>query len=169
MDSPDLLDTETAVTSPTPSVVEIPAPEPANENHPGDGWQANICKEGIAYPMQILNEDGTITIAPYLHLDLSEGNPHIEGTLEQGCPVTSRPLHATPDRYPRIMLTDRQLQYFKVGEAQTALANRALKDEQDISLQAKVYRYCKGVQRTERLAKRVWDARQEYQAQQRLT
>ena len=86
-----------------------------------------------------------------------------------GHPVISHPLHATPDHYPRIMLTDRQLQYFKAGEAQTALANRALRDEQDISLQAEVYRYCEGVRRTERLAKRVWDARQEYQAQRRLT
>ena len=76
--------------------------------------------------MQILDEDGAIIIAPYLRLDLNSGNPHIEGMLGQGCPVTSHPLHTTPDRYPRIMLTDRQLQYFKAGEAQTALANRAL-------------------------------------------
>ena len=88
------------------SVVEIPAPEPINKNHPGEGWQPNICREGITYPMQILDEDGAITIAPYLCLDLNGGNPHIEGTLELGCPITSRPLHATPDHYPHIMLID---------------------------------------------------------------
>ena len=163
------LDTETAVASPTPSVLEIPAPEPIDESHPGEGWQPNICREGIAYPMQILDENGAITIAPYLRLNLNRGNPLIEGTLGLGRPVTSHPLHATPDCYPHIMLTEQQLQYFKAGEAQTALANRALRDEQDISLQAEVYRYRKGVRRTEHLAKRVWDARQEYQAQQRLT
>ena len=161
--------TETAVASPTPSVVEILAPELVDKNHPGEGWQANICREGIAYPMQILEEDGAITVAPYLHLDLNGGYLHIEGTLGQGCPVTSRPLYATPDRYPCIILTDRQLQYFKAGKAQTALANRALRDEQDISLQAEVYRYHEGVRCTECLAKRVWDARQEYQAQRQLT
>ena len=165
VDSPESIDAETAVASPTPSVMEIPAPEPVDENHPGEGWQPNICREGITYPMQIQDGDGTITIAPYLHLDLNRGNPHIEGTLGLGHPVTSHPLHATPDRYPRIMLTERQLQYFKAEEAQTALANRALQDEQDISLQAEVYHYCEGVRRTERLAKRVWDARQEYQTQ----
>ena len=169
VDSPNPLDTETAVASPTPSVMEIPNPEPVDPNHPGEGWQPNICREGIAYPMQILEEDGAVTIAPYLRLDLNRGDPHIEVTLGLGQSITSRPLHATPDRYPRIMLTERQLQYFKAGEAQTALANRALRDEQDISLQAEVYRYREGVRRTERLAKRVWDARQEYQAQRRLT
>ena len=137
VDSSDPLGTETAISSPTPSVVEIPAPEPVDENHPGEGWQANICREGIAYPMQILDEDGAITIAPYLCLDLNGGNSHIEGTLGQGCPVTSCPLHTTPDHYPCIMVTDRQLQYSKVGEAQTALANRALRDEQDISFISK--------------------------------
>ena len=54
VDSPEPFDTETAVASPTPSVVEIPAPEPIDPNHPGEGWQPNICREGIAYPMQIL-------------------------------------------------------------------------------------------------------------------
>ena len=145
IDSPEPLNTETAVASPTPSVIEIPAPEPIDKNHPGEGWQPNICREGIAYPMQILDKDGAITIAPYLRLDLNGGNLHIEGTLGLGCSVTSHPLHATPDRYPHIMLTDRQLQYFKVGEAQMALANRALRDEQDISLQAEVYCYYEGV------------------------
>ena len=104
-DSPNPIDTKTIVASPTPLVVEIPAPEPVNENHPGEGWQPNICREGIAYPMQILNDEGAITIAPYLHLDLNRGNPLIEGTLGQGCPVTSHPLYATPDHYTRIMLT----------------------------------------------------------------
>ena len=169
VDSSESHDTEAVIASPTPSVLEIPAPEPIDKNHPGEGWQPNICREGITYPMQILDEGGAITITPYLRLDLNRGNPLIEGTMGLGCPVTSHPLHTTPDRYPCIMLMERQLQYFKAGEAQTALTNRALRDEQDISLQAEVYRYCEGVRRTERLAKRVWDARQEYQAQRQLT
>ena len=43
-----------------------------------------------------------------------------------------------------------------------------LRDEQDISLQAEVYRYHEGVQHIELLTKRVWDAHQKYQAQQQL-
>ena len=75
VDSPESLDSETAVASPTPSVMEIPTPEPIDPNHPGEGRQPNICREGIAYPMQILEEDGAVTIAPYLRLDLNRGDP----------------------------------------------------------------------------------------------
>ena len=127
IDSSDPTDTVTTVAFPMPSVIEIPASKFIDKNHSEKGWQPNICREGILYPMQILDEDNAITITPYLYLDLNGGNPHIEGTLEQGCLVTSHPLHATSDHYPHIMLTEQQLQYFRAEEAQMALANETNK------------------------------------------
>jgi hypothetical protein len=83
-------------------------------------------------------DDGSV-VAPFLHIDTNEGSPRLEGTLGLGCPVRSIPLHARPDRYPRPILGNQQLQIFRSEEVYTPMVNTALRMDGDPSLQANIY------------------------------
>ena len=45
--------------------------------------------------MTIPDGDKGLTLATYVHIDLNEGSPRLEGTLGLGCPIKSNPLHAS--------------------------------------------------------------------------
>ena len=105
--------------------------------------------------------DDEVTLANFVRIDTNHGSPRIEGTLGLGCPVYSNPLTAEPDRYPRPVLTDGQLQVFRGGESYTPMINMALADDGDPSLQAEVYRYRESTKKVIRKACLVVQARQD--------
>ena len=37
---------------------------------------------------------------PFICIITNEGDPQLEATMGQGCPITQTPLHTHPDPYP---------------------------------------------------------------------
>jgi hypothetical protein len=145
---------------PSPPIETNPAQGPQPTVHPGEGWHLNDDHGDILFMVMIPDGDEGSVVAPFLRIDTNEGSPRLEGTLGLGCPVQSIPLHARPDRYPRPVLADQQLQIFRGGEVYTPMVNAVLGMDGDPSLQAEVYRYRAGQRRVTRAARLVVEARQ---------
>jgi hypothetical protein len=134
---------------------------------PGLDWHHNILEDGIAVRMQIPDGDDAVTIAPFVNIQPNDGSPRVRGTMGLGCPIDDQPLHAEPDRYPRLTMTDIQIQLFRGRESYTTMVNAALQDLQDVTLQADVYRYRAGLDRTRELAAQIVQARQDLHRERR--
>src|SRR6266699_3079477 len=86
---------------PSPLIAEHIPPGPQPGVIPGPDWHPNIVTDGVIHQMLIPDGNDAITIALFLRVDLSDGIPHIEGTMGLGCPIMVQPLQAQLDQYPR--------------------------------------------------------------------
>jgi hypothetical protein len=98
--------------------------------------------------------------APFIHYDLDAESPQIYVTRGHNCREYRFPLKAKPVLYPRPRLTTRQQHLFDSGEEFTTMVDRALQQEGDLSLTAKVQRYRNTLYDIQLSARRMVQARQ---------
>jgi hypothetical protein len=149
---------------PTPSTDEETLVEASD--HPGPGWHVNYDQQGIRYMFTMPSDDPDIQeVAKYLRIDTNEGDPILLATMGSGLPVHRAPLHAKPDSTPRPAFTEQELIFFRGGEAYTSMVNTKLAEEDDVGLQAEVYRYRISIKKERTIARQMATLKYKYQRQ----